>query len=193
MAINDPGRACDIAISALTGNDFHKQSPAWSLLYTTASTRPEIVMDKVSRALLDPEHGWRLQTGRRSGLFQALPFDSVKRWLEHAGVEGARVIAHHLTPPSIDAEGKPNVPALTEYVLGNWGDDERVFRGFVAATHHLQMYTGDIASTHKKEAERARIFLPHPVPAIRRWAEREVALGEEQARQWKIQMEEQFH
>lgn len=102
------------------------------------------------------------------------------------------MIAHHLGPPSVDAEGKLNVPALTEYVLGNWGDDERVFRRFVAATHHLQMYMGDIASAHKKEAERARTFLSHPVPAIRRWAEHEVAVGEEQARRWKIQMEEQL-
>jgi hypothetical protein len=192
LATNDPGRACDIAISALTGRDFHKKSPAWSLLYNTAPTRPDIVMEKVGRALLDPELGWRLQTGPRSGLFQRLPFETVKIWLENAGVEGARVIAHHLAPPSADAEGKPNVAALTEYVLENWGDDERVFGSFVTSAHHLQMYTGDIASAHRKEAERARPFLSHPIPAIRRWAEREVALGEEQARQWKIQMEEQF-
>ena len=116
----------------------------------------------------------------------------MKIWLEKTRVEGARVIAHHLQPPSVDAEGKPNVAALTAYVLENWGDDERVFGSFVTSTHHLQMYTGDIASAHRKEAERARPFLSHPIPAIRRWAEREVALGEEQARQWKIQMEEQF-
>jgi hypothetical protein len=192
LAMNDPARACDIAISALTGKDYHKQRSAWSFLFASASTRADIVMEKVGRALLDPKLGWRLQIARPSGLFQALPFDCVKCWLESAGLDGARAIAHHLGKPSVDAEGNPKVPLLTEYVLKGWGDDEIVFRRFVASTHHLQMYTGDIASEHRREAERARPLLSHPIPAIQRWAEREVALGEEQARQWKIQMEEQF-
>jgi hypothetical protein len=192
LAKADPGRVCDIAIVALTGEDFHKRNSAWGLLSMLASTHPDIVMEKVGRALLDPERGWLLRTGHRSALFQALPCEVVMRWLENAGFEGARVIAHHLPPPSLDAEGKPDVPCLTEYVLKRWGDDERVFRSFVASTHHLQMYSGDIASVHRKEAERARPFLSHSIAAIRRWAEHEVALGEEQARQWTIQMEEQY-
>jgi hypothetical protein len=54
------------------------------------------------------------------------------------------------------------------------------------------MYVGDIAATHRKEADRARPFLSHSILAIRRWAEDEVALGEQQARQWTIRNEEQF-
>src|SRR5262249_45541333 len=129
---------------------------------------------------------------RRSGLFEALPLESVQRWLDRAGIDGARMIANHLQPPFVDNEGKPQVRPLTEYVLGTWGDDETVFGRFAASTHHLQMYSGDIASTHRKEADRAWPFLSHPIAAIRRWAEHEVALGEEQARQWAIRNEEQF-
>jgi hypothetical protein len=90
----------------------------------------------------------------------------------------------------VDGQGKPQVPALTEYVLARWGDDDDVFGRFWASTHHLQMYSGDIAGEHKREADRGRAFLTHPLLAIRKWAENEVAVGEEQARQWTLRMEE---
>jgi hypothetical protein len=102
------------------------------------------------------------------------------------------MIANHLQPPSVDAEGKAQIHPLTEYVLAKWGDDEVVFGRFAASTHHLQMYAGDIASAHLREAESARPFLSHRIPAIRKWAGHEVTLGENQARQWTIQTEEQF-
>ena len=66
-----------------------------------------------------------------------------------------------------------------------------VFGRFAASTHQLQMYSGDIAATHRREAERARLFLSHSIRAVRRWAEREVELGEMQAREWTTRLEEQ--
>ncbi len=101
------------------------------------------------------------------------------------------MIANHLKPPSLDSEGKPQVHPLTDYVLSKWGNDKEVFGRFVASTHHLQMYSGDIAATHRKEADRARAFLSHPIPAVRTWAENEVELGERQAREWVTRVEEQ--
>jgi hypothetical protein len=187
-----PEQACEIAVLALTGDDHEKRDRAWDVLSILAKTHPDLVMESAGKVLLDHEHGWRLRTGPRSGLFQTLPFDSVQRWLERTGKEGARVIANHLKPPHVDDSGDLQIHPLTEYVLRTWGEDEMIFARFAASTHHLQMYTGDIASIHKKEAERARRFLSHPIPAVRRWAEYEVALGEQQAREWKIREEEQF-
>ncbi len=187
-----PERACRVAILGLTGSDHEKRDRAWSILSSLAKITPDLVMESVGKILLDERHGWRLQIGPRSGLFQALPLESVQLWLAETGIAGARIIATHLQPPSVDGEGKPQIQPLTEYVLAQWGDDETVFRRFVASTHNLQMYSGDIASTHRKEAERARPLLSHPNSAIRRWAEIEVARGEEQARQWTILTEEQF-
>ena len=132
-----------------------------------------------------------MRSKARGGVFHALRTDVVRRWLDTAGVEGARVIANHLPSPTVDAAGGPLVHPLTEYVLATWGDDEEVFGRFVASTHHLQLYTGDMAVAHRREAERARPLLTHHVRAIRRWAENEVAMGEHQARQWVIRNEEQ--
>jgi hypothetical protein len=187
-----PERACDVAILALTGDDYDKRSHAWSILSILAQTHPDLVMESVGKILLDKEHGWRLRVGARSGLFQALPLESVQRWLAETGIEGARAIANHLKPPSVNAEGTPQIHPLTEYVLATWGDDETVFGRFAASTHHLQMYAGDIASAHRREAESARPLLSYPISAIRKWAEQEVALGVEQARQWTIRNEEQL-
>jgi hypothetical protein len=192
FAPESPERACSVAILGLLGEDFEKHDHGWSILSLLAETRPDLVMENVGIVLLDPERGWRLRIGARSGLFQALPLGSVQRWLAQAGIEGARSIANHLQPPFVDAEGKPHVDPLTEYVLGTWGEDETVFDRFAASTHNLQMYSGDIAAAHRKEAERAQPFLSHPISAVRRWAEHEVALGEEQARQWTMRNEEQF-
>jgi hypothetical protein len=187
-----PERACNVAILALTGDDYEKRNHAWSILSILAKDHPELVMESVGKILADEKHGWRLRVGARSGLFQSLPFESVQRWLKETGIEGARAIANQLQPPSVSAEGKPQIHPLTEYVLANWGDDETVFVRFAASTHHLQMYSGDIARAHRSEAESARPLLLHPISAIRRWAEREVSMGEEQARQWTIRNEEQF-
>lgn len=191
FAVESPERACDVAILALTGEGYDKRKDAWSVLAIVAKTAPDLVMERVGQILLNPEHGWRLRILARSNLFQFLPFDSVKNWLAAMGVEGARAIASHLQPPVVDSEGNARVDPCTEYVLATWGEDEAVFGRFVASTHNLQMYSGDIAAMHRKEAARARSFLSHPISAIRRWAEREVAWGEDQARQWAIRMEEQ--
>jgi hypothetical protein len=185
-------RACRVAILGLTGDDYNKRKHAWGILSALAEAHPDLVMASVGKVLLDEEHGWRLRVGARSGFFQTLPLDSVRRWLAETGIEGARMIANHLQPPSVDAEGKAQIHPLTEYVLAKWGDDEVVFGRFAASTHHLQMYAGDIASAHLREAESARPFLSHRIPAIRKWAGHEVTLGENQARQWTIQTEEQF-
>lgn len=187
-----PDHICDIALLALTGRDYHKRNQAWSVLASIGKSHPDLVMEKVARILVDPQQEWRLRSSVRGHLFQTLPLETVQRWLEATGVEGARCIANYLEPPFLDKQSEPRVPLLTEYVLGTWGGDDVVFRRFAASTHHLQMYSGDIAALHRQEAERGRAFLSHPIAAVRRWAEAEVALGEEQARQWTIRTEEQF-
>ena len=149
-------------------------------------------MERIGTVLLNREQAWRLRILARGGLFQTLPFEIVQGWLERAGLEGARAIANQLQPPSLDNEGRPQMSALTAYVLERWGGDEVVYGSFAASTHKIQMYTGDIAAAHRKEADSARPFLSHPIPAIRKWAEDEVELGEEQARKWTIRDEEQF-
>ena len=189
----DPERACQVAIRALTGEDYHKRLHAWQILSMLAKSIPDLVISRIGQVLLDKENGWQLRVGARTGFLQSLPFESVKGWLLENGLEGARVIAHHLQPPSVDDTGTLRLHPLTEYVLTAWDDDEVVSRLFVASTHHLQMYGGDggdVASTHRREAETARPFFSHPLAGIRLWAQHEVDFGEAQALRWTILNEE---
>ena len=152
LAPSEPERACALALAALAGDDSEKRDHAWNILSSVARTQPDLVMDSAGRLLLDEERGWRLRIGIRGGLFEALPFESVKRWLGETGIRGARAIASHLEQPFLGGEGTPQVPSLTAYVLSKWGDDDIVFGRFAASTHHLQMYSGDIAAQHELEA-----------------------------------------
>jgi hypothetical protein len=189
---DEPEKASDAAVLALTGHDFDKRNHAWGILVAIAKSHPGLVMERIGAVFLDREREWRLRVSARGGLLETLPFEIVRGWLERTGLEGARAIANQLQPPSLDNQGRPQVSPLTAYVLERWGQDEVVYNRFAASTHHLQMYFGDIAATHRKESDGARPFLSHPIPAIRKWAEDEVALGDEQARQWTIRNEEQF-
>ena len=78
--------------------------------------------------------------------------------------------------------------ALTEFVLSHWGEDDVVFSSFSATTHNLEAYFGDISKAHRNHAELARQFLSNATPAIRRWAEAEVANEEAEAKAWQVRL-----
>ena len=90
------------------------------------------------------------------------------------------------------ASAMSSAVALTEFVLSHWGEDDVVFSSFSATTHNLEAYFGDISKAHRNHAELARQFLSNATPAIRRWAEAEVANEETQAKSWQVRMEEDF-
>jgi len=191
LSPESPERGCEVAILALTGEDYEKRQRAWSILAQLGRLQPQLVMHRVGAVMLSKEHSWRLQSSARGGLFQSLPLAVVEAWLGETGVDGARLIAGHLVSPTVDSGGREMLAPLTEFVLSRWGDDEEVFERFAASRHHLQLYTGDMAANHRQEAERAKPFLFHRISAIRRWAENEVDMGEKQARNWDIRNEEQ--
>ncbi|MGO9836485.1 MAG: hypothetical protein ACLP1X_19990, partial [Polyangiaceae bacterium] len=131
------------------------------------------VLDLLGPRLLDKERGRGFLFGRNRQVLMALPFELLKGWLELHGVEAARILAPHLTPPHVDGQGTPVVPPLTEYVLDTFGADEEVFQSFCTGVHNGQMYSGDVAAQHDDEGRRAEPFLGHRVPRIRQWAEYE--------------------
>lgn len=192
LASIDSARALRTAITAILGEDYSKHAEGWNLLNLMSSETPELVMNVVGETLLHDERGWKLWAGKRQPLFASLPGEIVIRWLEQNGVEGARAISTHLPTPSIDEHGEAKLNTITAFVLDRWGDDEVVFARFSTGTHNLQMYQGDIAASHDREAQFARKFLGHHIPAIRRWAEGEVAMAESQAKSWRIRDEERF-
>jgi hypothetical protein len=190
LAPEFPERSAAVAVTALLGEVFDKRERAASLLAALAVQHPDLVMGKLGDAILDPERGWHFQVGRYKHVMGALPAETVARWLDRVGVEGARAIASHLPPPFLDSDGKPALPPVTHLVLEHFGDDETTFGRFFAGVHDLQLYSGDIAATHRAEAQLARAFLSHPVKAVRAWAAGELRQAKRDAGEWQRRQEE---
>ena len=163
---------------------------ASQVLASIAKSHPEKVMKSVGELALDSSEGWRFSIGKHTDILYSLPVGVVESWLNHRGIAAARLIARHLPSPFVDDSGTPRIPELTEFVLGKWGKDDKVFNHFRAGSHHLQMYLGSIAEHKRDESNVARQFLNHKMPIIRRWARLEVASAEDQTKQFQ-QMEEE--
>jgi len=187
----DPGKAINIAVLAIADGHYHKREAGWQLLQTWADVVPEAVMNAIGSEMLDPEKGWQLLHGQRKPLFHTLPLQIVLDWVEGKGMAAARAVASHLDPPFLNGNNEPAVPELTLVVLERWGQDKEVFSNFCLAAHQLQARWGSIADNYLEDAEIAEKFLHHPSEPIRRWAEREYVLATEQARAWKVRMEEE--
>jgi hypothetical protein len=188
----DPTRSARIAVSALAGERFFQQREALWFLSEIAPVRPKEVMELLGELMLDDEKRVSFYFSNARPLFEVLPLDVVRGWLETVGVKGARRIVRHLPPPRLDKDGQPIVPPLTEFVLSEFGKDEATFGEFCAGVHSGQMYHGDIAAAHEKEAEIAKRFLDHPNQRVRDWARYEIELSERMATRMR-QREEEFN
>jgi len=186
----DPDRVAQLAVQAMMGDGAYGAEESKAVLARMAPDHPDIVIKRWGDAALDPQRSWHFYLDNYKTLVAALPTEAVKKWLRAVGIEGARALARHLPIPYF-AEGEhPVVPPLTEYVLTQFADDERVFSEFCAGTHSLQWYMGDIAAQKEREAEMAKPFLHHPLPRIREWARVEIASSRQQAARWRQEHEE---
>jgi hypothetical protein len=94
-------------------------------------------------------------------------------------------LTRHLQPPHLDREGLLIVPPLTAFALDRFAADEQVFEEFCAGIHSGQIYEGDMAAQHKREAEVARRLLAHPMRRVRDWALSEIASARGNAAVWR--------
>ena len=183
--------AAGVATRAITGGDFSKGNKASGILAGLAATKPAVVMGVVGAALLDPQGAWRWQIGSKREVFAALPAGVVMQWLSEVGIEGARRLARHLPSPTLQPDGAPAVPELTESVLSVYGNDTEVFKEFVVGRHDMEVSWGPVSTQYEGRAKMGRAFLNHPLPVIRQWAEREIASAEHLGRFWQKHEEDE--
>jgi len=189
LSREEPARAARMAALALASHELYHKDYVEKLLIELARDHPDIVMEQLGVVMLeDSERGMYFHIEVHRSLIEALPAEIVMDWLREHGLEAARRIARHLPLPHLDSEGRPVVPPLTEFVLTEFEDDDRVFHEFCAGVHSFQTYWGDIAAQHEAEAAMAECFLNHPARRIREWAQAEVRHSRweaQQARQWQ--------
>ena len=178
----DTARTAKIAANALVGGTGYLREQAMEVLLMISASDPDSVIKQIERTMFDDERAIYFFVSDFKSLFAALPQENLMQWLRATGVETARKMARHLPAPYVDAEGKPQVPPLTAFVLTEYANDDKVYREFSAGRHNLQLYFGDIAAEHEKEANIARQFLHHPIPRIREWAKLEIDSAQHNAR-----------
>ena len=154
---------------ALTENRIHWREESTDVLQKLVEDYPGIVMDVVGSVMLDDAKWHYIYMGKFRPLISRLPFEIVKSWLATAGAKGAAQFIRHAPQPRLDGNGIPVVPEVTEFILTEFEENERVFHEFCAGVGNFKMYVGNIAEQHEKEAEVAAKFLDHPLKRIREW------------------------
>lgn len=177
----DQDRVASLSAQALISDSFGHNEQAMELLAEMAKRNPELVMNVVGNAAVDADRGWHFHIGNYKSLISAIPSSVVIRWLNKIGNPGAQRLARQLPAPSLDQNGQPTLHPLTTYVLKEFESDDLVFAEFCSGTHNLQLYSGDIAKQHEKEAATARLFLQHELRRVREWAQAEEKSALEQA------------
>jgi hypothetical protein len=193
LAAVEPSRALELAVGALVGDDYTARHLAEDSLVRLAASHPVETMRRLGEAILRPVTGWRFRVHDFSRLFGSLPVEVVERWLDEAGVDGARGLARHLEPPHLNVEGLPIVPPLTAFVLDRFAHDDKVFQEFFAGSQSMHVYGLDFPAEIDHETEVARHFLEHSLKRVREWARNELERARKESALWSQHEEEMVH
>lgn len=183
IAPTNPHRAAKLACEIAEEGEHFLANQAASALANLATTHATTVLEAIGQALLRMEE-WRVGLSKTAGVLSSIDDDLFFSWLERHGLPAARALAFHLPEPRVDDDGVPACPPRTERFLMTFGRDPEVIENFCHPPFRHGLYSGDIAAQHEQEAARARPFLNHVQPAVRRWANREVQGGEHSAEYW---------
>ena len=185
----DTQRAIKIAAQMMASDDYQFGQEGEKVFGELAQSHPNEAMDAIGLLMTNPSQ-WKAILFRTFLVLADLPYETVASWLKKVGVDGARAIARHLEPPYLDADSRPHVPPLTEFVLTTFAGDDRTFKEFVAGVHSLQVYVGDASTHHEREGLVARAFLASPIRRVREWAQIELRYAEANAKIERIEEEE---
>jgi hypothetical protein len=173
LEVYDAHRAAVLFGQALLSEDLDVGGQARKRLIEMVSRDAASAMEGLGRALLDPDHGWRLQVQVLRDLVSRIPPQVVLAWVAGHGVEAARAIARHLPVPYLDDDGRPVVPEVLDAIFRDHADDQ-VLNNFAAGVHSGEAWWGDESARFRREAEHAKQFLKHPNRRIREWARQEI-------------------
>jgi hypothetical protein len=185
VAPTHPEETADLVTDALTSAGPLRailEDLTLNILLELAAQYPRLVMEAVGRHLLDPGRQPFFSLHRFQGLFESIGLQEVQRWVTEHGHAPIRHIAYQLDSPCLLQDNKLFIPPVTEWVMTQFGADDRVFREFCAGRHAFQVRVGH-ARDRRAELERTLApFLEHPLHWVRRWAEWELKENEYEAK-----------
>jgi hypothetical protein len=183
LAATHPQETASLAVEALTSNGplrVSLQDLVLPTLIDVARRSPAPAMDAIGRQILDPARAPFFCVLIFPGLFEAVGLAEVQRWMREHGAEYVRYIARQLDSPRLE-NGVPLIPPVTDWVLTEFGENDRVWREFCAGRHAFEVREGH-ARDHRAELElELEPFRNNPKPWVRRWAEYELRENERDA------------
>lgn len=186
LAESDPGRGVALLAHVLFRGSHHYRFDVPRVLGHIAHSNTEATVNAVGDLLLETgEYGW---VHGMDEIIPALPTADWLAWMNRHGVKAARALAPHLPRPG-HVDGTPLVPELTAHVLERHGHDPEVERRFASGAQ-MRSHSGDIEGQYLAEAEVARAFIGHAIPAIHAWAVLETRSCEASAEYWRDHTEE---
>lgn len=188
----DPERAIEVATLGIVRGSFDQEKQCVAVLSKLSRDHGETVLKELDKQMFDPANFAIFFVHDFTNIFRNFPLESVRKWLETRGDEGAIKIARHLPEFYISEDGQPVVPELTKFVLEKFETNDRVFSEFCAGYNGYKMYHGDIAQEHENEAEFAKKFLTSPIKRVRDWAQRAIKVAKSMADISRIEDEERF-
>jgi hypothetical protein len=171
-----PKEMVELILDALTGDWFNylmREKELVSLLVDCAAANPRFAMDAVGQRLLNPARRNRFCFTRLPELFEAIGVESIKGWIAQHGHNLLHYIVPHLASPKME-DGKPFIPAVTEWVFTDFENDEGIFRAYCTGRHDTEVQV-TYAGNRRPALERAlEPFRNHPLRRVRDWAEYEL-------------------
>jgi hypothetical protein len=187
---SNPDRATSILIQMMQSESYETSQAAMGLFASVAAVRPQRLMDGIGEGMLSKERN--LSFLFRKFPIVALPEEVVIQWLEKHGLEGARLLAHHVPGPFIGTNGQPDLNPVTRLILERYGNDDNVFSAWFAGIHSGGAFAGSIADHVGQRASMAEPFLNFPIEAVRRWARSEIMFADQNVENFRLREEELF-
>lgn len=103
-------------------------------------------------------------------LFLAMNSEIVAAAVDAKGVTAARAIGEFIPDPGVAPDGTAALPAVTEWYMRTYGDDEECFRQFCIGRWNGRMQTGWAWQRQTEVDQLVKAYSSHPIPSLRRWA-----------------------
>jgi hypothetical protein len=168
-------RKIDLLAKAVTSHALCEiSSDAMSMLTSLAREHPDDVMRVVGESALSPEGAMFFLIDEFEGLFEAISLDAIQRWVKQSGPRAAKVIAPYLLGPAPKQDDPRHIPALTEWLLSEYEDDDQVFEEFRSGRYSRKIYIGSRSGCFEGTEDLLKPYLDHPLRRVREWAQYEI-------------------
>lgn len=143
---------------------------AVGVLHELVGENDETIIDAILQTLAEMPYKMPMEAEAFQKLFASLAASTVANKVDAKGVDAARSIGQFVPDPGVTPDGTALLPALTEWYMRVYGDDEECFHEFCTGRWNGRWQVG-WAWERQSEVDRLiKAYADHPIKSLRRWA-----------------------